>query len=833
MIKQKIGNPKDGAARAQPRSIRRIALFSFACFALLICVRAGISHADGAAFDLAGPPVEMRVTRDGKTLPISRIANLQPGDRLWIHPALPDTQSVHYLLVVAFLRGSTNPPPETWFTRVETWTKQAREEGIVVTVPQDAQQALLFLAPETGGDFNTLRNAVRGRPGAFVRASQDLNQASLDRSRLEAYLDDVNVTSNEDPAELKERSVLLARTLNIKVDQQCFDKPSEQQAPCLTQNTDQLILDDGHSQSMVTALTSGPSSDLMVQASATPTAGGGYYSAYVGAVIDIARILNSLHTAEYQYIPALALPKDDRLNLRLNNPPSFRNPKSVIVVGLPAVEAAQLPPLRPVDPKQIFCLEKSPLVLPTEGAPLVFSTNIAHDFTLHVEDKAGNHLDLPAKAEAGRGGFVIDAHALTVPAGKLGADVTGTLRGRWGFAEFEGPRFLLRSAHAEKWMVPPADAQALIVGRDDVLHVTSECAPCVEKVTVKDHDGKDLKATWKVSKPEELEVTVPLKDKSAGEVTLAIKQFGLSAADELPLLSYSEAAHLDRFTINAGDNQGVLNGTRLDEVSSFELNGVHFVPAKLSRVQQKDELGLAISSATPAPKLEPEETAVAHVGLKDGRILDLQTTVEAPRPKVTLLSKSVQPGPAPSAIRLGNRDELPLEGRLLFFVKSEVPEKFPRTEKIEVATADSAFDAVLSVADGSLVLQDAQSVLALLDPLKSFGPSAFGPLQFRAVSADNAKGDWQPLANVVRLPSLKEIRCPDAPDQQCKLSGTNLFLIDSVASNAQFTNPVPVPVGFVGTTLSVPRPNGTLLYIKLRDDPAGVSTAVLPVLPEN
>jgi hypothetical protein len=833
MIKQKVENLTNGDKRAHPSSIMRIAFLSWWCFALLMFVYAGFAHADAAAFDLAGPPIEMRVTRDGKTLPISRIANLQPGDRLWIHPDLPDTQSVHYLMVVAFLRGSTNPPPETWFTRVETWAKQTRAEGIVVTVPQDAQQALLFLAPETGGDFNTLRNTVRGRPGAFVRASQDLNQASLDRSRLEAYLDDVKATSDADPAELKERSVLLARTLNIKVDQQCFDKPSEQQAPCLTQNTDQLILDDGHSQSMVTALTSGPSSDLMVQASATPMAGTGYYSAYVGAVIDIARILNSLHTAEYQYIPALALPKDDRLNLKLNNPPSFRNPKSVIVVGLPAVEAVQLPPLRPVDPKQIFCLEKSPLVLPTEGAPLVFSTNIAHDFTLHVEDKAGNHVDLPAKAEAGRGGFVIDAHVQPALAGKLGPDVTGTLRGRWGFAQFEGPRFLLRSAHAEKWTVTSADQQALIVGRDDVLHVTSECAPCVEKVTVKDHDGKDLKAAWKLSKPEELEVTVPLKDKSAGEVTLAIKQFGLNAPDELPMLSYSEAAHLDRFTINAGDKQGVLDGTRLDEVSSFELNGVHFVPAKLSRVQQKDQLGLAISSAAPAAELEPDETSVAHVGLKDGRILDLQTTVEAPRPKVTLMSKSVQPGPAPSAIRLGNQDELPLEGRLLFFVKSEVPEKFPRTEKIEVATADNAFDAVLSVADGSLVLQDAQSVLALLDPLKSFGPSAFGPLQFRAVSADNAKGDWQALANVVRLPSLKEIRCPDAPDQQCKLSGTNLFLIDSVASNAQFTNPVPVPVGFVGSTLSVPRPNGTLLYIKLRDDPASVSTVVLPVLPEN
>lgn len=833
MIARKTDNLRSSAKRREPWSIIRMAFLSLACFALLMFLYAGFAHADGAAFDLAGPPVDMRVTRDGKTLPISRTANLQPGDRLWIHPDLPDTRSVHYLMVVAFLRGSTNPPPETWFTRVETWNKQAREEGIVVTVPQDAQQALLFLAPETGGDFNTLRNAVRGRPGSFVRASQDLNQASLDRSRLEAYLDDVKAASDEDPAELKARSVLLARSLNIKVDQQCFDKPTEQQAPCLTQNTDQLILDDGHSQSMVSALTSGPSSDLIVQASATPMAGTGYYSAYVGAVMDMARILNNLHIAEYQYIPALALPKDDRLNLKLNNPPSFRNPKSVIVVGLPAVEAAQLPPLRPVDPKQIFCLEKSPLVLPTEGAPLVFSTNLAHDFTLHVEDKAGNHLDLPAKAEAGRGGFVIDAHALPTLAGKLRPDITGTLHGRWGFAEFQGPRFLLRSAHPEKWTVPSADAQTLIVGRDDVLHVTSECAPCVEKVTVKDHNGKDLKATWKASKPEELQVTVPLKNQGAGEVTLTIKQFGLDTPDELPLLSYSEAARLDRFTINAGDKQGVLDGTRLDEVSSFELKGVHFVPAKLLRVQQKDELGLAIPNAAPAANLQPDEKLVAHVGLKDGRILDLQTTVEAPRPKVTLMSKSVQPGPAPSAIRLGNQDELPLEGRLLFFVKSEVPEKFPRTEKIEVATSDNAFDAVLSVADGSLVLQDAQSVLALLDPLKSFGPSAFGPLQFRAVGGDDAKGDWQPLANVVRLPSLKEIRCPDAPDQQCKLSGTSLFLIDSVASNAQFTNPVPVPVGFVGSTLNVPRPNGTLLYIKLRDDPATVSTVVLPVLPEN
>src|SRR6202167_3949120 len=231
MIKKKIENLKNGASELQPGSVMRAAVLSVGCFVLWIFVHAGFAHADGAAFDLAGPPVEMRVTREGKTLPISRTANLQPGDRLWIHPDLPDSQSVHYLLVVAFLRGSTNPPPESWFTRVETWNKQAREEGTVVTVPQDAQQALLFLAPETGGDFNTLRAAVRGRPGAFVRASQDLNQASFHRQRLDKYLDAVREISASDPEQLKARTTLLAPSLNILMEQQCFDKPTAQQGP--------------------------------------------------------------------------------------------------------------------------------------------------------------------------------------------------------------------------------------------------------------------------------------------------------------------------------------------------------------------------------------------------------------------------------------------------------------------------------------------------------------------------------------------------------------------------------------------------------------------------
>ena len=100
-----------------------------------VLLSASLLRADSAAFDLAGPRIEVRVTRAGKTLPIALVPNLQSGDRLWIHPDMPEGESVRFLMIPAFLRGSTNPPPENWFTKVETWNKHVRQEGIVITVP--------------------------------------------------------------------------------------------------------------------------------------------------------------------------------------------------------------------------------------------------------------------------------------------------------------------------------------------------------------------------------------------------------------------------------------------------------------------------------------------------------------------------------------------------------------------------------------------------------------------------------------------------------------------------------------------------------------------------
>jgi hypothetical protein len=795
---------------------------------LLLLFVAQLAHADGGpAFDLDGPRIQVKVTRDGKTLPIGEVASLAPGDRLWVHPDLPPQASVHYLLVVAFLRGSTNPPPDNWFTKAETWNKKISKEGVFVTIPQYAQQVLLFLAPETGGDFTTLRNAVRGRPGAFVRAAKDLHQASLDRARLDTYLAAVKTADTTDTKVVEDHAKLLARSLNIKLDKECFDKPTEQQAPCLMQNPDQLILDNGRSQSVVQALTSGPGGDMLSQMAYTQPAGSGYYSVYLGTVMDLARILDSFHTAQYQYLPALAISRQDTLVLKLNNPPSFHKPQSVLVVGLPAVEAEQLPTLHPVDVKQALCVQKAPLVLPVEGAPYAFATSYAHDFALRVQNKDGQNVDIPVAANPVLGGFVVDPKVLE--ANHAMTNSIGILHGYWGFEPFDGPRFQLVSAHSQQWTLATADQHALILGRKDTVHLNSIETACVDDVTVKDANDKKLNASWKLSKLNELQVEVPLEEAKEGTLTLSVKQVGLEKPDQVPMHTYKEAGHLDNFTLYSGDHEGILKGTRLDEVASMAMNEITFKPAaELTHTGDKDSLVLGATDAA-SKSFHANESLVAKVTLKDGRVLELDTKVQAPRPKVTLIKKTIHPSTTDSAVQLDGQNELPKDGKLTFIVQAESPATFSRDETIEVGSDDNSFHTVLSISGGGIVLQDEKIALVTLDPGKNFGGSTFGPLRFRPVNGSGVDGDWQPLATLVRVPQLKELKCSkDAT--LCTLIGTDLFLLEQVGADAQFAQSVTVPEGFDDMTLSVPRPNGTI-YLRLRDNPAVVNTAVLPVEP--
>lgn len=798
-------------------------LLSAACAVLLLLP--ATLRADGSNFDLDGPALNVRVTRGKLTLNLSQVPNLLAGDKIWIQPAFPPSQSVRYLLIVSFLRGATNPPPEEWFTRAETWNTAVRAKGVSVAVPADAQQALLMLAPVTGGDFTTLRAAVRGRPGTFVRAVQDLQQAGLQRTRLDKYLQAVQFIARTDPSDLQKEAPLLAKSLKIKLDSDCFEKPPDQQAECLTQNSNDLVLDDGSAQSMVSELTSGANTDLIGQISSSHMAGGGAYSPYVGAVVDMVKIFSNLHTAKYQYIPAISVVDGERLGLKLNNPPSFHDPKSVIVVGLPPIGPTHAPELVASEPDKLHCLQDPAFVLPVDGGPLLYSTGFGRNLDLQWKDSAGKEIEVPVTSDAKRGGLVLTG-AKSFPAG---AEGKARLKGYWGFDSFFGPEFqLLSSSESASWKMLPEDGAQLLTGKVDTIHLLSHEAGCSEKITFAADSSKSI--PWKATKAGEIEAQLPLKDTRPGPIGVQIKQFGVAKPETLSLRVYSNDVKLADFDYHAGDATLEVKGAHLEQVASLNLDGVRFVPAKAGSDGTDN---LTFRADGNAASLTPDSAQIAKVALRDGRTLDLIGQINPPRPRVNLLNKEVTMGSTgdPLAfLRLGNPDDLPLNGTLTFFVKDAA--NFNPSMKLEIATKDDTSSVQLSFLDGGLILQDATTARAQLNPAKSFGPSVFGELQFRVMDGKGGDSDWQPLTRLVRLPRITRVVCPDDVSKPCRLEGSDLFLIDSISSDAAFTSPVVVSEGFAGSSLTVPRPNGTLLYVKLRDAPCAVNRLLVPVFPE-
>jgi hypothetical protein len=374
------------------------------------------------------------------------------------------------------------------------------------------------------------------------------------------------------------------------------------------------------------------------------------------------------------------------------------------------------------------------------------------------------------------------------------------------------------------------DEAALIVGRQDTVHLRADDVSCVDSIMLKDPAGKELKTEWKRSKPDEVEVKLPLQESQPGAMTLLVAQFGLAQPQPLNVQSFAEAGRFDGFEIHAGDAQGVLTGSRLDEVASLTLKNIVFMPQDLSRHPGGDELPMTAKDDADLADLKPEHAAPAKVTLKDGRVMPVTATVDAARPKVALIGKSVQASAlsGDSNILLTDPSELPQDATLVFSVKAQIPSSFGREETIDVATVDDAFDASLSLTNGGLALENSHVAVATFTPAKAFGASAYGPLKYR-VNTKGASGDWQPLANLVRLPMLKQLDCPATPELACKLTGSSLYLIDSVSADAEFGKPVTVPDGFLGSTMPVPHPRSGTLYLKLRDNPQIVNPSALSV----
>lgn len=789
--------------------------------------------ATAAPFELPGPDLAVEVTRDGKTLPIAQVPALAEGDKVSVHAALPEGYGAEFILVSAFLRGATNPPPKDWIETAETWREKEKHKALDLTVPKGARQMVLLLVPDTGGAEGVLRDAVRGKPGEFVRASHDLDLASLDHSRLETFMAGIKAEIGH-PQNLRKIAPPLASSLGIKLNEECLLRVAEEQASCLLENRENIVLNDVHSSSITDTLTGAPTA-LALQLSAVPEAGGGTYSPYIGVVRDVAKLLGAFSNPTFNYLPALTARHDDKLSLLLNAAPSFQKPKTVLVAAMPAVESDHPPRLRASDQTPV-CAATPGAVLPVEGAPLIYSTGFAREMMATITAPSGQTVDLPVTAAADKGGYVLGQPLPEGFSGKLRA----RLHGYWGFTPFDGPEFAIQSPGVEAWKVADG-ANNLVIGRENRVMIEGSAPACLSKIVLRAADGAPRQVSWDVGEDGRLAITVPGDKLKPGPAKLELNVAGAAQPIAFTLDAVTEAARLDGFELHAGDREGLLTGLRLDQVQSLEFAGRTFRPEGLTRLEKSDELRLAASgTATDAAKTGSDETA--FVTLRSGRKLRLPVTVAPERPQLHLIDRSVRAAPQAAGKKTltpnvaGQDTLLPQGGELVFSVDRAGQGAFARGDVLEVASGSTAegqdAPVLLRLKQGQgLSLATAQVAVARLKT-SDLPPGTFGPLRLRLVR-EEASGessfartsDWQPLASLVRLPAIDAISCPAGSTAQanaglpCTLTGQDLFLIDTIAGGADQPPAVTVSPGFTGASIAVPQPGPDGLVLRLRDAP--------------
>jgi hypothetical protein len=473
----------------------------------------------------------------------------------------------------------------------------------------------------------------------------------------------------------------------------------------------------------------GSTADLALQFSYTPQGGLGYYSPYIAAIRDVIGILSSIHTAKYQYFPAIGLADGDRLRLVLNAAPSFHNPKSVLVTALPVVGPVRVPPLQPADATAALCAADPRPLLPLSGAPLLYATRYAHDLVLRVALPGGGTVDLPATPDVAKGGLAIDA-AGRLPAGT--GPLAATLHGRWGFQPFDGPGVTLQPLRTGAWKA--ADG-----AEGGTVALAGGTAACVSGVSLPSGEGgQGAPLHWTVTGPQAITVTLPAtaSRRPASTLTLAVA-------------------------------------------------GPAGTPPDLVR----------LAGAPPPPRFQ-----------------------------AGLLARAVEPpaDAAPVRIRLDG-DDVAADASVTLSLKAGPGFRFSGREEVEVEAGEGAPVAV--AAGHGLRLADAQVALLRFTPATLLGPSAYGPLRVRVVR-DGTAGDWIAAGTLVRLPTLRGLRCDAGTTDACELSGDGLFLLSAVSATADFARAATVAEGYPGTVLAVPHPNGQGLFVRLHDDPAAVARIV-------
>ena len=148
------------------------------------------------------------------------------------------------------------------------------------------------------------------------------------------------------------------------------------------------------------------------------------------------------------------------------------------------------------------------------------------------------------------------------------------------------------------------DESALVIGREDTIHLRAAHAQCVAELFLRDGSGKQTRLAFKSTGAGELEVKVPLQDAPSGDFAILVQDLGAEHPHRFPCMPTPRPAGWRASRCTRATRRGSSAATALDEVDGLVIRGIDFSPGTLSATNGRDELTMLGGSApggTAAP----------------------------------------------------------------------------------------------------------------------------------------------------------------------------------------------------------------------------------------
>lgn len=559
-------------------------------------------------FDILGASVNVRVTRNGTTLPATLVPYLQRGDTIDISfpKGVQFSTSPRWHLVVADMHADylRHPPA---FPIADADLSREKPGHVWRVAVKDGATPIIFLVPENGSRYGhgipDARRAITSlaNRSLLLRTATLSANAQAKESTLGFFLQSLSTIQPGQLPDARARVVAAAQSLFG------YDLGS---STCFNENVPESTQYACAAQAVASSYQSAPKANVVAALGSQLPITAATYGMLAGTLYQL--LAKRRVEADYLFEPGVIKPGGRYTDVYVQQQPSYdasaASPSTIVYFEIGSRATSPQTPAYGKPPALSLCSDSDALdvSVPFSGLPVYFRSHRA------IVKAGGKTFDLPAKYDALTG-----YHAALSSAQVAALNGGGSVRikSAWGFGSFESAPATIVAPHAATWTLKDS-AQALVMGqKTGTLTFTDGGAGvggCVQSVALKDATGSTVPVTAMTRTNNTVTVSADPAHALGPTGTAVVAQAnGISGApvsvELLPAMPHvtQAVAYLPKGTL-------VLQGTGLKYINTVTLERTGIVFGSGSPDPDGSWSFTAQTPATYQPAWEHETMAISY-----------------------------------------------------------------------------------------------------------------------------------------------------------------------------------------------------------------------------